>query len=138
MRLYLDSNAVIYAVEGEPAFRKPVLDWIRHIEDLGGSLVTSRLSRLECRSKPLRDGDDHLLASYEQVFESGALGLLEIDADVVERATLLRAQHRFRTPDAIHVASAILSKVDAVLSGDSELARCTDVRVVLLPQGPGS
>jgi hypothetical protein len=31
-------------------------------------VLTSQLSRLECRSKPLRDGDAEILAQYDALF----------------------------------------------------------------------
>ena len=61
MRLYLDSSAVIYALEGPSGFREGALNLIRRARGApGGSLITSRLSRIECRSKPIAR-DNHAL-----------------------------------------------------------------------------
>ena len=48
MRLYLDANPIIYSIEGVPHFRQASLDWIARAE-ADGVVITSRLSRLECR-----------------------------------------------------------------------------------------
>jgi predicted nucleic acid-binding protein len=32
MRLYLDANAIIYALEGVPALRKSILGWVEQAE----------------------------------------------------------------------------------------------------------
>jgi hypothetical protein len=58
MILYLDANAIIYAIEGIPGLRRVPLRWIEEAEVSPESvMVTSRLSMLECRVKPLREGD---------------------------------------------------------------------------------
>lgn len=133
MRLYLDACRFIYLVEGQPAFRDAVIRRVERLREQPGSLLfTSRLSRLECRTKPLRTGDSALLATYESVLSANRLELVDIGAAVLERATELRARHRFKTPDALHLATAIEVRAHAFLTGDADLLRCTDVRVELI------
>ena len=43
-----------------------------------------------------------------------------------------RVWHRFRTPDAIHLATAIEEHADVFLTGDDDLKRCTEVKVETL------
>ena len=90
------------------------------------------MSRLECRCKPLRQGDAALLALYDAFFASAEVLLLEITPDVVEKATELRAHLNLKTPDAIHLASAILVQASAFLTADRSLARCTEVQVEIV------
>ncbi len=58
--------------------------------------------------------------------------LLEIIPDVIEKATELRADLNLKSPDAIHLATAILAKATAFLTGDRTLARCKQVGVEIL------
>lgn len=58
--------------------------------------------------------------------------MLEITAGVIEQATGLRARYGLKTPDAIHVATAIEEHADVFLTGDAALARCTEVNVEVL------
>jgi len=44
----------------------------------------------------------------------------------------LRSRHRFKTPDAIHLATAIEEHADVFLTGDDDLKRCTDVKIEVL------
>ena len=132
MRLYLDANPIIYSIEGVPAFRQAALEWIERAETDDGVVITSRLSRLECRVKPLRDDNKQLLELFEGFFARESLELVEITAEVVEAATQLRAAHNFRAPDAIHLASAVLAKANVFLTADRNLARCPDLNVEVL------
>ncbi|MGO9837139.1 MAG: type II toxin-antitoxin system VapC family toxin [Polyangiaceae bacterium] len=97
-------------------------------------LATSRLSRLECRSKPIRDRDAALLARYDATFTSARI--VEVTPAIIERATELRAHYGFRSPDAIHLATAIDGGADVFLTGDAALARCTEIAVNVVAPGP--
>lgn len=133
MQLYLDANAIIYAIEGIPAFRAAALAYVIKAEQMpDGEILTSRLSRMECRVRPLRDGNQALLEKYDLFLTRSTVRVLEMDAAVVERATELRALHGFKTPDALHLATAIVAGADVFLTGDGQLARCNDVRVEIL------
>ena len=56
----------------------------------------------------------------------------DVMAAVIEPATDLRARHRFRTPDVIHLATAMEEHADLFLTGDHDLKRCTEVKVEIL------
>lgn len=130
---YLDASAVIYLLEGSTAVRAQVAARIAQAEeDPGGRLLASRLSRLECRVKPLRAGDAAMLATYDAFFTRSRLTILGVSAAVLDRATDLRARHGFKVPDAIHLASAIEAGADAFLTGDAGLTKCPGVNVELL------
>jgi len=87
----------------------------------------------------LREGNTALLADYETFFAPADLRLIEISAAVVERATDLRARYGFKTPDALHLATAIEERADLFLTGDDALARCAEIQVeVLVPDDKDS
>jgi predicted nucleic acid-binding protein len=133
MRLYLDANPIIYSVEGTPSFREAVLRWIDRVEATAdGVILTSVLSWLECRVKAQREKDEEALKRFDGFFVRENLTLIDISTDVVERATDLRVKYGFRTPDAIHLATALLSGADVFLTGDRDLDRCTEIKVVRL------
>ena len=56
-------------------------------------LVVSRLSFLECRVLPLKEKNDGLLERYNQFFYEPGLQIIELTADVINRATDLRANY---------------------------------------------
>lgn len=134
MRLYLDANAIIYLIESVAPFQHRVLSRVLQAETSSppGLILTSRLSRLECRVKPLRDNDHPLLQRYDAFFSRSRLHLVELDAPIIELATEYRARYGLKTPDTLHLASAKTSGADLFLTGDAQLARCTDVNVEVL------
>lgn len=131
--LYVDSCCIIYLIEATSPFHARVAQRLmKHSATPTALLVTSRLARLECRTKPLRDNDAALLARYETFFGAQRLRLLDLSPEVIERATELRVKYGFKTPDALHLATAIIERVDVVLTGDRELERCTEVRIEVI------
>jgi uncharacterized protein len=137
MKLYLDANTIIYGVEGVAGWRDGVTLWTAQVDAGAGLLITSKHSRLECRVLPLRQSNQALLSTFDAFFSRDNLVLLDISGDVLEQATDLRARYRFRTPDAIHLATAVLVGADAFLTGDDDLKRCTEVRVeIVTAAGP--
>ena len=133
MRLYLDANSIIYAVEAIAPFHTAVVTRMLEAEGTeNGALITSRLSRLECRTKPLREGRADLLAAFDQFFSRRLMIVADVSAAAVERATELRARYGFKTPDALHLATAIEERADRFLTGDEGLHRCTEIEVEVL------
>lgn len=133
MRLYVDSSVIIYGVEGASPLREIALARLARVEGTpGGMILTSRLSRLECRVLPLRNADAWLLSTYDRVFTHSAVTLAEITGAVIERAADLRARHGLKTPDAIHVATAIEWGADLPITGDRRLARRGAIKTELV------
>lgn len=123
---------MIRLVEGEAATRAPLVTRLTSCLGVPGSLVTSRLTRLECRSKPLRAGAAVTLAQFDVFFAGVELTLAEVSAAVVERATNLRAKYNLNTPDALHYATAMEVGATVFLTGDRGLWRCAEVPVEVL------
>lgn len=130
--IYADANVVIRLIEGDALTRAPLEARLLPLRGTGRFLLTSRLTRLECRVKPLRTGDLAVVRLYDAFFSGAEIQLLELTSDVVEKATDLRATLNLKTPDALHLASAILAGASAFLTGDRSLARCTEITVEVI------
>ena len=129
MRLYIDANPIIYAFEGEPVLKNSALEWLRHARfSPTVTLVTSRLSRLEVRCKPLGNGDLELLGHYDRLFESPAFEIVSVTDSILEAATVFRAR-KAGAADAIHIATAIEYGCDTILTKDADWKRFFNGRV---------
>jgi predicted nucleic acid-binding protein len=132
-RVYLDACVVVYLGEAsEPFFRQVEARLTPLRLGSGLQLLTSRLSRLECRCKPLREGNNAVLAAYDAFFSASGVALFEVTSAVIERATAIRAQYGVKTPDALHLATAIEEGASVFLTNDTRLLRCTDIKVEVL------
>jgi predicted nucleic acid-binding protein len=52
---------------------------------------------------------------------------------VYDRATLIRAQHGFKTIDALHLAAAVEAGCGRFLTNDTRLRTFSDITVEVLP-----
>jgi predicted nucleic acid-binding protein len=131
--VFLDTNIVIYLVEHPPVFGPRALACCTAHEQAGDTFAVSDLVRLECRVLPVRQGDAQLLAHYDTFFAAMNVQVLPLTTAVCDRATLLRAVHNFKTPDALQLAAAIVHGCDCFLTHDTRLNRCTDIAVEVMP-----
>jgi predicted nucleic acid-binding protein len=126
MRVYLDAAPVIYLVEQV----EPYASELEARLGVPGTIqVCSDLTRLECRVKPIRDGEDALLSAFDRYMREIVTEVLPLSSQVIDQATLLRARYGFRTPDAIHLAAAIVHECDLFVTNDQRLRQCTEIAV---------
>ena len=132
MKLYLDASAVILHIQGAPRVQADINVRLHRATDADGQLIASDLTRLECRVQPLRTGDATLMARYDQFFHSEEATLVPISREAWDFAAEVRAKHRLSTPDALHVACAVTSGCDLLLTADARLARCPEIKTELV------
>jgi predicted nucleic acid-binding protein len=122
--VYLDTAPVIYLVEAVPTYAEMV---DRRVSAADVLQVASDLTRMECRVKPLREGNTALLQDYDDYFAEIIAEIVALSRAVIDRATDIRARYGFKTPDAIHLAAAVVSSCDMFLTNDHRLDRFTDI-----------
>ncbi len=127
--IYADSGILIRLIEGADRLRLPIESRLREIRSHGKTLITSRLSRLECRCKPMKESQEYILSLYDGFFDTQEVLLQEIDAAVIERATELRAAFGLKASDAIHAATAILGSVAEFWTADRDFLAARNSRL---------
>ncbi len=133
MLIYLDSCIVIYLIEQTPGFGPRAANRIAAALAAGDKLLVSDLTRLECRAKPLAAGDAALLGDYDRFFTSVVEPAVLLTTAVCDRATLIRGQYRFKTPDSLHLAAAVEAGCQVFLTNDTRLSRFPGLTVEVLP-----
>ncbi|MGA2030809.1 MAG: type II toxin-antitoxin system VapC family toxin [Thermoguttaceae bacterium] len=133
MLVYLDSNIVIYLIEQPAQFGPRASARITALAAAGDRIVVSDLTRLECRANAVAAGDQVTLAQYDAFFSQAVERVMPLTASVVDRATIIRGRHRFKTPDALHLAAAVEAGCQAFLTNDARLSGFSDFTVEPLP-----
>ena len=129
MRVYLDAAPVIYLVDRVPQYVEIVE---RRVSADNVAQVISDLTRMECRVKPLREGNIELLQDYDDYFAEAIEEIIVLSRIVMDRATDIRAHDGFKTPDAIHLAAAVASGCDRFLTNDHRLDRFPEITIDVL------
>jgi predicted nucleic acid-binding protein len=118
----LDSVVFIYFIEKNPRFVPLLQSLLSRIDSGHLTAVTSAITLLETLVVPYRSGDVDLAASYEAILTNGrGLTLVPILLPVVRRAAQIRAATFIRTPDALQLAAASLTKCTAFLTNDRRI-----------------
>jgi predicted nucleic acid-binding protein len=127
-RIYLDSAPIIYLVEQVA----PYDERIRALLQDTDILITSELTRLECRVKPIRDSNINILMDYDTFFQTALAEIVSLDSEVIDLATEIRAHHNFSVAASIHLAAALHAQCDLFVTNDSQITRFTQITVVAL------
>jgi predicted nucleic acid-binding protein len=125
-RIYLDSAPLIYLVENVAPYAATL---VTRLSAPNTIQVCSELTRLECRVKPIRDGETALVAAFDSYFANIITTVLPLSRQTIDQATELRARYGFKTPDAIHLASAITAGCDLFLTNDHRLDKCAEITI---------
>lgn len=117
-RIYLDSCIVIYIVEEHSPFSAIAES---ELESQGNAeFCLSDLTYLESIVKPLRTGNLAVSELFDLFF--GQQTLLDMPREVFEGAAKLRAEFpSLKTPDALHLATAIHHNCDEFWTNDNRL-----------------
>jgi predicted nucleic acid-binding protein len=129
MRLYLDTAPVIYTVENVPIYAKAVDN---RLSDPEIERVVSDLTRMECRIRPLRDGNMDLLKDFDDFFNEIVSEIISLSREVIDYATEIRAHYEFKTPDSIHLAAACVAKCNIFFTNDHRLDRFDKISVEVI------
>jgi predicted nucleic acid-binding protein len=120
----VDTMLFVYHFEGNEEFGLAAGRVLKAAEEGRIHLITSVLSLLEVLVVPKRKKNQELCRLYREFFESFPnLRVLPIDSEVAEIASDLRAEQGLRTPDSLHVATAIRAGAGAFISQDLGLRR---------------
>jgi predicted nucleic acid-binding protein len=133
--VYLDANGFIYSIERIDPYRS-ILDTLWLTVSAGHvTIVTSELTLLEVLVKPLKVGDATTATLFRTVLKhTPDVQMLHITQSVLESAANLRATLGMKTPDAIHLATALLNGSKLFVTNDSAFRRVTDLTVTVLSE----
>ena len=131
----LDTMIFIYAFEEHPAYLPLLKPFFSVLEKGEIEAVTSTISITECLIQPYRKKDIALAARYMILFRNFPhLSVIPVTDDIAERAAFLRAHYNLKTPDAIQVATALISGSRAFLTNDENLASVKGIDILVLDQ----
>ncbi len=119
-KIYLDSCIVIYFVEKHLLFSSKVGAELNALTS--SQIYYSPLVKMECLVKPFQLKDLHTQQLYKQFWRPQQL--LDLPTGIFELAAQLRADHKsLKTPDAIHLATALHYGCDELWTNDERLAK---------------
>lgn len=133
-RVYLDSNALIYAIETDVAIQPAAVHSLfQAVSSREVQAVVSPIVRAEVLVQPLRTGNERLAEIYRVMLaRSGPIAMVSVDDAVADLSAELRAKHRgLKLADALHLAAALSAGCRAFISGDKRIKTAAGRRIAV-------
>ncbi len=135
VQLGFDTAPLIYFIEKHPDYFPQMLFIMRYVDAGLISGVGATLALTEVLVQPLRAGDTLLAQRYEAVLmNSSGFRLDPLTTPIARIAADLRARYNLKTPDAIHIATAMDAGCDAFLTNDTGFKRVQEITVLVLDE----
>ncbi len=117
-KIYLDACIVIYLIEKHLVFSGKIENLIFSLTNY--ELCFSPLVEMECLVMPFRTQDAPLKKLYENFFD--AQTRLSMPSEIFQKAAQLRADFpALKTPDALHLSTALYHNCDEFWTNDNRL-----------------
>ena len=130
-RVYFDVNPIIYFIEQNTQFAETVTPVFEMIGEGSILAFTSELSLTEILIKPIRDNLNQVIQAHKELLlDTELFTLISPNQDTFLVAAELGGKSSMRTPDAIHMASAIESKCKYFITNDKGIKSTGGVIVV--------
>ena len=131
--VYLDTNVLIYHLEGVLPYAELTGRLFETIEEGGLKGFTSTLSILELNVGPYQLNRPELSLTYMALLKNLPNFSIEpLSLDTADSAAKLRAKYRFKTPDSIHLATALESHCDLMIGNDKKMKKITEIEYIYL------
>jgi len=115
--LSIDTSPFIYLVEKHPIYEDRVVAVFGQVALGRIQVVTSMLTLTEVLTMPFLKKQMHYVREYrEMLLNTKSILSVEVDKTIAERAAELRAKYGLKTPDAIHMATALKTHCQAFLT----------------------
>jgi len=131
----LDTMVFIYHFEENQVYSSLTFSIFESLEKGNFNGITSVLTLLEILVKPKRENNSLLTERYKLLFENFPnLQVKELNENIADIASSLRANYNINTPDAIQIATSLEAKADIFITNDATLKKISEIKVLLLSE----
>jgi len=131
--LYVETAPMIYFVEENPAYIDKMDFLMNAVAARKVNAISSTLILTEVLVHPLKEKNVKLVNRYRSILlKSRDFQLVPVTPAIAESAAECRSLYNLRTPDALHIATALDSKCDAFLTNDLGLKRVRELNIIVL------
>lgn len=133
--LAFDTAPLIYFIERNATYLERMRNIMQQVNVGQPNGLVSVLVLSEILVYPMKTNDLELAQKYEtMLINSENFNLIIVNHDVAKKAAGLRAQYNLKTPDALHLATAIVSGADAFLTNDNGFKRVSEINILVLDE----
>ena len=130
----LDSSCFIYHIEKNRKYLELTRIIFKELLPNGNIQASgSTMIITEILIKPYRLGRHQLALAYKTLIKAlPNFSLFATDEQIATEAAKIRAKYNLRTPDAIHIATAIESGAKAIIANDRRWHQVKEIKTIIL------
>lgn len=130
-RVALETSVFILALEGNQDFPQ-ASELFRVLAVARAKMFASVLTITEVINKSYEIGDTKRIpARLNFIHGGGSINIIDVTQAIALKAAQLRAKYHLKTPDAIHLATAIEANCDLFFTADKDFqTTITEVKIV--------
>lgn len=133
--IYLDTSIFIYYFEGGGKYEKFLDNFFEYCEENKLKICISVLVLTELLVKPYGDGNLGAVARWLDYFKySSLVEVLEVSPKIALDAAYVRGRYGLKTPDSLHLATAMQGEKPVFLTNDKALKRVEEVEILCLSE----
>lgn len=131
----LDSSIFIYLLEKHERFGPVAKKVLKEVESGKKEGILSAIGVIELLTGPKKSKDEKTVVEYRMLLESFAnLTIGGLHKYGIEMAAEFRAVYGLRTPDAVHLATALDYGATAFYTNDKKLKKVKGIEIRLLSE----
>lgn len=133
-RVYVDTNILIYLFEGFKQYAQPIQVIADCVDARDSVLLTGEITLAEILVAPFKQNNLQAVSAYSKALNDRQfIQLIPTSRKIYTKTAFLRASlPQMKTPDAIHMASAIEGGADMFLTNDKKLKTPREIERILL------
>ena len=132
--IFIDTAPIIYHIEAHPLFGLLMRKIVDILETKNIGAFSSVVTITEVLPKPVKAGRRDLVEKFVSFLRySGSLELIDISANVAEKAGELRGRYEFlKTLDALQLSAALEGGAEAFLTNARKLKQIQELKIICL------
>lgn len=129
----IDSSLFMYVWNRHPEFLEAAKKILTEVQDGREWGVLAEIGIIELLTGPKKHGRYAEAKEYkEKILNFPNLFIKNLNNNIVELASDLRAKYNLRTPDAIHIATAIDAGATVFYTNDKALKKVKEIKIQTL------
>ncbi|HEX9830382.1 MAG TPA: PIN domain-containing protein [Thermodesulfobacteriota bacterium] len=132
-KIGIDTSILIYLLEKNPQHVEAARAFMQQVQSGKYDAVFSAIGMIEILTGPKKKEDYELAARYREILTRFPHFVVQdLNENIVEVASDLRATYAIATPDAIHIATAIDFGAKKFFTNDRGLQKIKEITVEIL------
>lgn len=131
--VYLDTSILIYLFQDQQKYSELLEDIFYLLESENINICFSSLLLTELLVDPLKNGQLDIAKNWLSYFKIAQnLEIIDLNPPIAVDAAFLRAKYNIKTPDCIHLATAMQKAKSVFLTNDIDLKKVKEVKVLCI------